>query len=99
MIEGASSGEAADASAVLLSTVGAGIAGVGIGVLAANYLAGAGAVILAVGLVAHLVGMVGKRRAQAARLHRPAPWEQWAYWGCWAAIAGLVAFVLFRAGI
>lgn len=99
MIEDASPGAAAGASAVLLSTVGAGIAGVGIGLLAADYLAEAGAVILAVGLVAHLVGMVGRRRAQAAQFYRPAPWEQWAYWGCWAAIVGLATFVLFRATV
>lgn len=99
MIEDASPRGAAGASADLLSTVGAGTAGVGIGVLAADYLAEAGAVILAVGLATHLVGMVGRRRAQAAQLYRPVPWEQWAYWGCWAAIAGLAAFVFFRAGI
>jgi hypothetical protein len=94
--EGSRADRALNAS-VLLSTIGAGVAGIGIGVLAAGFLAVAGVPILAVGLAAHLVGMIGQRRVQSAQLYRPVLWEQLAYWGCWAAISLLVLFAANRA--
>lgn len=84
-------------AAILLSTIGAGVAGIGLGVLGAGFLMSVAIPILVIGLAAHLVGMAGRRRIQSAQLYRPAAWEQWAYWGCWAAIAGLTLIVAFRA--
>lgn len=84
-------------AATLLSTVGAGVAGIGLGIFVAGFLRSVAIPILVIGLAAHLVGMAGRRRIQSAQLYRPAAWEQWAYWGCWAAIAGLALIVAFRA--
>ena len=86
-------------ASMLLSTIGAGVAGIGLGVLAAGVLEPAGVPLVAIGLASHVVGMMGRRRMQSARLYRPAFWEQLAYWGCWAGIGGLVVFAAFRAAL
>ena len=46
----------------MLSSIGAALAGLGVGVYLASPLARAAPFILAVGLIAHLYGMVGSRR-------------------------------------
>lgn len=77
-----------------LSTVGAGVAGIGLGALFAEALQAAAPALLIVGLAAHLVGMTGRRRLDAAR---PAAWwETGLYWGCWALIAALGAWLAWR---
>ena len=86
-------GDRAVNASLLLSTVGAGVAGIGIGVFADGRLENAGVPILVIGLAAHVVGMVARRRIQSAQLYRPVLWEQIAYWGCWAAIVGVFLFV------
>lgn len=80
----------------LLSTVGAAIAGVGLGALLAASIVEIAVPILVVGLVAHLVGMLGNRRFQVASGYRPAAWEQLIYWTCWAAIAALLVWTALR---
>lgn len=77
-----------------LSTVGAGVAGIGLGALFAESLATAGAALVGVGLAAHLGGTVAKHRLDAER--PPAWWESGLHWGCWALIAVLGAWLLWR---
>lgn len=62
-------------AAMLLSTTGAAIAGTGFGRLFSRLLQPYGAAILIVGIVAHLVGMVSRRRAQASQEYVRAGWE------------------------
>ena len=81
-------------AAALLSAVGAGVAGAGVGVLFAGALARYALWLLGLGVLAHVVGMIGKRRAERRRSYRAAPWEQVAYWSCWVALAGLAIHVL-----
>ena len=88
--------ERARNSASLLSTVGAALAGFGLGALVAGAVADFAELLLGVGLVGHLVGMVGNRRLQIVRDYRPATWEQVAFWGCWAAVDALLAWILVR---
>ena len=77
-----------------LSTVGAGMAGIGLGALFADAFAPVAAALLGIGLAAHLGGIVAKHRVDADR--RPAWWETGLYWGCWALIAILGAWLLWR---
>lgn len=77
-----------------LSTVGAGVAGTGLGALLAESFAAAAPALLGVGLAAHLGGMIAKHRMDADR--PPAWWETGLYWGCWALIGGLGAWLLWR---
>lgn len=77
-----------------LSTVGAGMAGIGLGALFPTPLQGAALALLVVGLAAHLGGMTAKHRRDA---DRPAAWwEIGLYWGCWALIGALGAGLLWR---
>ena len=84
------------AASATLSTFGAGMAGLGIGILAAGRLGSLAWPILLFGVAVHLVGMVGVRRAASAAGYEPAAWERVAYWLCWAAILGLGLIVLWR---
>lgn len=77
-----------------LSTVGAGVAGIGLGALLAEALQVTAPALLVVGLAAHLVSMMGRRRLDVVR---PAAWwETVLYWGCWALIAALGAWLVWR---
>ena len=84
------------AASATLSTFGAGVAGLGIGILAAGHLGSLAWPILVCGVAVHLVGMVGVRRAASATGYEPAIWEKIAYWLCWTAILGLGLIVLWR---
>ena len=78
-----------------LSTVGAAVAGAGVGALLASALAPIAWAIVVVGLASHLVGMVGVRRLLSSAGYRAPVWQKAAYWLCWAAIAiiGIYAVV------
>jgi hypothetical protein len=84
------------AALATLSTVGAAMAGVGVGILASAALSSLAWPILAVGIAIHLFGMVGTRRVVSSTGYQPAKWEQAAYWLCWAAILLVGLFVLWR---
>ena len=87
----------AEHAATLLSSLGAGVAGIGLGAFSASPLAGIALPILIVGLAAHLIGIAAARRHRAVKGYRPLPWEQALYWGCRAAIAGVAALAPVRA--
>lgn len=77
-----------------LSTVGAGVSGVGLGALLPGAPQGLAIALLIVGLAVHLGGMVAKHRLEGVR--PSAWWETALYWGCWALICGLAIVFLGR---
>lgn len=77
-----------------LSTVGAGVAGIGLGALFAEGIRSGAPALLIVGLAAHLAGMIGRRRMDAA--HPAAWWEISLSWGCWGLIGALAAYLVWR---
>jgi len=79
-------------AAILLSSVGTGLAGIGLGMMAGPSLSRLNWIILGIGIFVHLVGMVGRRRLQRDQGYQLARWEQIGYWLCWAAIAALAAY-------
>lgn len=81
-------------SAMLLSTTGAAVAGVGVGALFGRMLYPFGWSILLIGLLAHVMGMVGARRAERPDQYRRARWEMAVYWLCWLMISGLFVYFL-----
>lgn len=81
----------------LLSSVGAGLAGIGLGTIWPQLLAGIGGLLLGLGFVIHVAGMFAKRRAERSDRYEPKPWEKITYWSCWIAILGLMTFLLLRA--
>jgi len=82
--------------AELLSSVGAGVLGAGLALLAAEALAPYAVAILLVGLGAHAWGMFEKhrleRQAHSARLW----WAETLYWSCWFALAALAIVIATR---
>lgn len=82
--------------AELTSAVGAGVLGVGVGLLLGRWAAfeGAGLPPLVVGLLLHAWGMTDKHRIQSD-LPQPA-WSTALYWICWACLGLLALFVLAR---
>jgi hypothetical protein len=82
--------------AELAGGVGAGALGMGLGVLLASYLRGAGALLLLAGAALHASGMWDKHRVERSAGEQPLWWETVLYWGCWAFLAGLFVYVLAR---
>jgi hypothetical protein len=82
--------------AELTSSLGAGVLGVGIGVLAASSLGGLGWPILFAGLLLHAWGMTDKHRIEAKQGAPRVWWSTLLYWICWAFLAALVAYVIWR---
>ena len=83
-------------AAALLSTTGALTLGVGVGALLGGAIGRAAWVLAAVGLTAHLWGMVANRRLQQDRGYGFARWETAGYWLCWALIGIGVAVALWQ---
>ncbi|MEX2284110.1 MAG: hypothetical protein WEE89_16605, partial [Gemmatimonadota bacterium] len=79
--------------ASLSSTSGAGVLGLGLGTLAARYLAGLGVFLVLSGLALHVWGMVDQHRIEA-RQAQQLWWEAWLYWICWLALGGLAVYVI-----
>ena len=80
-----------------LSAVGAALAGAGIGALLGTQLRPLAWWILAIGILAHLVGMVGARNLLASAGYHPPAWQVAAYWLCWALIAGIAGYGIIEA--
>jgi membrane-bound ClpP family serine protease len=84
-----------ETAAMLLSTTGAAIAGAGFGLIFSRLLQPYGAAVLIVGIVAHLVGMISRRRAQSSQNYVRAAWEVASYWICWSLIILLLGYIAF----
>ena len=82
--------------AELAGGVGAGALGMGLGVFLADYIRGAGAMLLLAGAVLHASGMWDNRRIETSAGGRPLWWETLLYWTCWALLGDLFMYVLAR---
>ena len=82
--------------AELSSSLGAGVLGVGLGVLLAAYLGGLGVAILIVGLVLHAWGMTDKHALERRAGERRPAWSTALYWICWLALGALVVVGVVR---
>ena len=80
----------------LAGGLGAGALGMGLGVLLASYLRGAGALLVLTGAALHASGMWVKHRVESSTHERPVWWEALLYWVCWLLLAGLFAYALVR---
>lgn len=83
--------------AELSSAVGAGVLGLGAGLLLGKVAAfeGAGLPVLLMGLLLHAWGMTDKHRIEA---NTPVPvWSAALYWICWFLLAALGLYILARA--
>ena len=80
-----------------LSVVGAAVAGAGVGSLLGSDIRPLAWWIFAIGLLAHLVGMVGVRNLLASGGYAPPAWQKAAYWLCWAAVGIVIIYGLFEA--
>jgi hypothetical protein len=83
--------------AELSSSLGAGVLGAGIGVLAHRYLSGLGLAILLVGLAMHAWGMFDQHRIETKEGVSRVWWSTLLYWICWACLAAVVIVGLLRA--
>jgi hypothetical protein len=81
--------------AELLSSLGAGILGAGIGLLLSNLLARYVLPILLLGLVSHSLGMFQKHQMEQGRYAR-IKWVEAFYWLCWLALAALLIYLVMR---
>ena len=79
--------------AKLASSMGAGILGIGAGVLVADALAAFAIALLIAGAILHGWGMTAKHRLESSG-DVPA-WSKVAYWACWAGLAALAAWIGF----
>lgn len=79
-------------AAALLSTTGAALGGIGIGVLLGEELGRVGLPALVIGLFVHIIGMMGKRRVQAGGGYEFSRLETSAYWLCWFLIAIVLGY-------
>ena len=82
--------------AELVSSLGAGVLGVGLGLVLSRYLAGFAVPLLLIGIALHGWGMYDKRRLERGVVARTA-WVEALYWLCWALLAGLVVVVAMAA--
>jgi hypothetical protein len=81
--------------AELTSSLGAGILGVGLGVLLARYLKTTWIPLVILGGGMHAFGMWDMRRMERVGGLSPRPlWSLLLYWVCWIALAGMAMFVL-----
>jgi hypothetical protein len=80
--------------AELLSSVGAGGIGAGVGLLLAAHVARYALPILFVGLLCHAWGMFRKHRLERGEVDAPG-WVEAMYWLCWGILALLVLMILF----
>jgi hypothetical protein len=80
-----------------LSTVGAAVAGAGVGALLSSALAPVAWGFVAVGVISHLLGMVGVRRLLSSAGYQIPAWQRFGYWLCWAAIGAIALYALREA--
>ena len=79
--------------AEITSTLGAGILGAGIALLAANLLRSYAFPFVLIGLAMHAWGMFDKHRIESGTAIPRVWWAEALYWGCWAALVALGVYV------
>ena len=79
----------------LAGSTGAGMLGVGLGALSAQWTAPYAMLLLAMGVLLHGWGMLEKHRLEAGA-DVPA-WSTALYWTCWVMLAVLLAWIVLKA--
>jgi hypothetical protein len=79
--------------AELLSSVGAVVLGMGLGLLFSGFLMAYATPLLLIGLLAHAWGMFDKHRLETASAGARIWWTEVLYWSCWAALFALFAYI------
>ena len=82
--------------AELAGGLGAGALGMGLGVVLAGYLQGAGVLLVVVGTALHATGMWDKHLLERSERERALWWETLFYWSCWAILGGLLLYLAIR---
>jgi hypothetical protein len=80
--------------AELTSAVGAGILGLAIGAIFADFFEGLGLALLVVGVLLHGWGMTDKHRLEAGV--PTVLWSTAVYWFCWIFLAAIAVYLLIR---
>jgi hypothetical protein len=80
----------------LMSALGAGVLGAGLGAMFANWLATFAVATVLIGIAIHGWGMFEKRRLEDISGEPRAAWEMVMYWGCWLVLAMLVGSIIYR---
>ena len=92
MAQHSPSASRAGATLASLSSIGAAVAGMGVGVLLAADLRPLAWPAVVIGVGVHLFGMVGTMRMRTAEGYVPSLPERAGYWLCWAIIAVLFGY-------
>lgn len=82
--------------AELTSAIGAGVLGLGLGVLLPNRIHEFGILIAVVGALVHAWGMTDKHMLESEISRRSLWWSTALYWICWLLLAALAGWVVFR---
>jgi hypothetical protein len=83
--------------AELAASLGAGVLGAGLALVAPPWLRSYAPLLLLLGLAVHGVGMSLKYRLES-RQGSPVWWERFLFWGCWASLAAVFVIVLWNLG-
>ena len=81
----------------LTSSLGAGVLGGGLALLAPRFLAPYAVALLLAGALLHGWGMYDKHRLERAAGEAPPRWAEALYWLCWVALAALAAWIVLGA--
>ena len=82
--------------AELMSALGAGLIGFGLGALTASFVADLAVLVLIAGALMHGWGMYDKHAAERNLGRAETLWMRALYWSCWLILAGLAAALIFR---
>ena len=75
------------------STLGAGMLGAGIALLAFDLLRSYAVPFVLIGLAMHAWGMFDKHRLESGTAIARVWWAEALYWGCWTALVALAVYV------
>jgi hypothetical protein len=82
--------------AELMSSLGAGLLGFGLGAMVAPFVADLALFVLAVGALMHGWGMYNKHATERDLGQPETLWMKTLYWSCWLILAGLAAVLIIR---
>ena len=80
----------------VMSALGAGVLGAGVGALFANWLIEFAAAAVFIGIAVHGWGMFEKHRLGKVGDQPRTTWETVLYWGCWVVLAMLAGSIIYR---
>jgi hypothetical protein len=80
----------------LMSALGAGVLGAGLGAMFATWLTTFAVAAVLIGVAVHGWSMFERRRLEDSGGEPRAAWEIVLYWGCWLILALLVGSIIYR---